>query len=211
MKDNQSKSNNIRIKARVLVESKLESPIVKFLMFLRLTPNTLTLIGLTVACLSAYLASIGLLLPSGLVLIASGMFDLLDGSLARATNQATKFGALLDSLTDRVSELIVLLGVMLFYINNTDLNVGIVLVYTSAAGSILVSYLRAKAESLNIECTDGIMTRPERVIMLSAGLIVGNWWGSAMIVTLIIISVLTIGTAIQRTIIIAKQIRTTDV
>ena len=211
MKDNQSQSNNIRIKARVLVESKLESPIVKFLMFLRLTPNTLTLIGLTVACLSAYLASIGLLLPSGLVLIASGMFDLLDGTLARATNQATKFGALLDSLTDRVSELIVLLGVMLFYINNTDLNVGIVLVYTSAAGSILVSYLRAKAESLNIECTDGIMTRPERVIMLSAGLIVGNWWGSAMIVTLIIISVLTIGTAIQRTIIIAKQIRTTDV
>ncbi len=211
MKDHQSKSNNIRIKARALVESMLESPIVKFLMFLRLTPNTLTLIGLTVACLSAYLASIGLLLPSGLVLIASGMFDLLDGSLARATNQATKFGALLDSLTDRVSELIVLLGVMLFYINNTDLNVGIVLVYTSAAGSILVSYLRAKAESLNIECTDGIMTRPERVIMLSAGLIVGNWWGSAMIVTLIIISVLTIGTAIQRTIIIAKQIRTTDV
>ena len=211
MKDNQSKSNNIRIKARVLVESKLESPIVKFLMFLRLTPNTLTLIGLTVACLSAYLASIGLLLPSGLVLIASGMFDLLDGTLARATNQATKFGALLDSLTDRVSELIVLLGVMLFYINNTDLNVGIVLVYTSAAGSILVSYLRAKAESLNIECTDGIMTRPERVIMLSAGLIVGNWWGSAMIVALIIISALTIGTAIQRTIIIAKQIRTTDV
>ena len=211
MKDHQSKSNNIRIKARALVESMLESPIVKFLMFLRLTPNTLTLIGLTVACLSAYLASIGLLLPSGLVLIASGMFDLLDGTLARATNQATKFGALLDSLTDRVSELIVLLGVMLFYINNTDLNVGIVLVYTSAAGSILVSYLRAKAESLNIECTDGIMTRPERVIMLSAGLIVGNWWGSAMIVTLIIISVLTIGTAIQRTIIIAKQIRTTDV
>ena len=211
MKDNQSKSNNIRIKARVLVESRLESPIVKFLMFLRLTPNTLTLIGLTVACLSAYLASIGLLLPSGLVLIASGMFDLLDGTLARATNQATKFGALLDSLTDRVSELIVLLGVMLFYINNTDLNVGIVLVYTSAAGSILVSYLRAKAESLNIECTDGIMTRPERVIMLSAGLIVGNWWGSAMIVALIIISALTIGTAIQRTIIIAKQIRTTDV
>ena len=211
MKDHQSKSNNIRIKARALVESMLESPIVKFLMFLRLTPNTLTLIGLTVACLSAYLASIGLLLPSGLVLIASGMFDLLDGSLARATNQATKFGALLDSLTDRVSELIVLLGVMLFYINNTDLNVGIVLVYTSAAGSILVSYLRAKAESLNIECTDGIMTRPERVIMLSAGLIVGNWWGSAMIVTLIIISVLTIGPAIQRTIIIAKQIRTTDV
>ena len=211
MKDHQSKSNNIRIKARALVESMLESPIVKFLMFLRLTPNTLTLIGLTVACLSAYLASIGLLLPSGLVLIASGMFDLLDGTLARATNQATKFGALLDSLTDRVSELIVLLGVMLFYINNTDLNVGIVLVYTSAAGSILVSYLRAKAESLNIECTDGIMTRPERVIMLSAGLIVGNWWGSAMIVALIIISALTIGTAIQRTIIIAKQIRTTDV
>tara|TARA_Y100000588_G_C14272910_1_gene933102 strand:+ start:1201 stop:1836 length:636 start_codon:yes stop_codon:yes gene_type:complete len=211
MKDNQSKSNNIRIKARALVESKLESPMVKFLMFLRLTPNTLTLIGLTVACLSAYLASIGLLLPSGLVLIASGMFDLLDGTLARATNQATKFGALLDSLTDRVSELIVLLGVMLFYINNTDLNVGIVLVYTSAAGSILVSYLRAKAESLNIECTDGIMTRPERVIMLSAGLIVGNWWGSAMIVALIIISALTIGTAIQRTFIIAKQIRTTDV
>ena len=211
MKDNQSKSNNIRIKARVLVESKLESPIVKFLMFLRLTPNTLTLIGLTVACLSAYLASIGLLLPSGLVLIASGMFDLLDGTLARATNQDTKFGALLDSLTDRVSELIVLLGVMLFYINNTDLNVGILLVYTSAAGSILVSYLRAKAESLNIECTDGIMTRPERVIMLSAGLIVGNWWGSAMIVALIIISALTIGTAIQRTIIIAKQIRTKDV
>ena len=211
MNENQSTSKHIRIKARTFVESKLESPIIRLLVFLRLTPNTLTMIGLIIACLSAYFASIGLLFPSGLIMIASGAFDLLDGTLARATNRATQFGALLDSLTDRISELIVLLGIMLFYLSEANSAIEIVFVYTSAAGSIMVSYLRAKAESLNVECTDGIMTRPERVITLSVGLIVANWWEPALFASLVIISVLTIGTALQRTIIIVEQIRTTDV
>ena len=210
MNENQSTSKYIRIKARTFVESKLEIPIVRVLVFLRLTPNTLTMSGLVIAGSSAYLASKGFLLQSGLVLIASGVFDLLDGTLARATNRATKFGALLDSLTDRISELIVLLGIMLFYLDDTASNIGVVFVYISAAGSIMVSYLRAKAESLNVECTDGIMTRPERVLSLSGGLIIANWWEPALFVSLVIISALTIGTAIQRSIIIVKQIRTTD-
>ena len=211
MNENQSTSKHIRIKARAFVESKLESPIIRVLVFLRLTPNTLTMIGLIIACLSAYFASIGLFLASGLIMIASGAFDLLDGTLARATNRTTQVGALLDSLTDRISELIVLLGIMLFYLNVANSAIEIVFVYTSAAGSIMVSYLRAKAESLKVECTDGIMTRPERVITLSVGLIFANWWEPALFASLVIISVLTIGTALQRTIIIVKQIRTTDV
>ena len=210
MNENQSPSKYIRIKARTFVESKLEIPIVRVLVFLRLTPNTLTMSGLVIAGSSAYLSSKGFLLQSGLLLIASGVFDLLDGTLARATNRATKFGALLDSLTDRISELIVLLGIMLFYLDDTASNIGVVFVYISAAGSIMVSYLRAKAESLNVECTDGIMTRPERVLSLSGGLIIANWWEPALFVSLVIISALTIGTAIQRSIIIVKQIRTTD-
>ena len=198
MNENQSTSKHIRIKARTFVESKLESPIIRLLVFLRLTPNTLTMLGLIIACLSAYFPSIGLFLASGLIMIASGAFDLLDGTLARATNRTTQVGALLDSLTDRISELIVLLGIMLFYLNVANSAIEIVFVYTSAAGSIMVSYLRARSESLGIECQVGIMTRPERVLLLGGGLLLGQWISEILLVVLLALTIFGLFTTVQR-------------
>ena len=170
---------------------------VRLLVGLRLTPNSLTLLGLVVAGASAYLLSIGELWAGGVALLASGLFDLFDGALARATGRASRFGAFLDSVVDRVSEVVVLLGLLIFYVNRTETE-GIVLVYLALAGSIMVSYMRARAEGLSIECNIGIMTRPERIIALGVGLMVSYWWLTMVLVVLAAIAALTMLTSAQR-------------
>ena len=151
-----------RTAARKVVSSYLETPVVAILRRIGLSPNSVTLLGLVVAGASAYLLSIGNLWAGGVVLLASGMFDFFDGALARASGRASSFGALLDSVVDRLSEAAVLLGLLVYYLQQ-DSTEGAVLVYLALAGSIMVSYLRARAEGLGIECKVGIMTRPERV------------------------------------------------
>ena len=102
---------------------------------------------------------------------------------------------------DRIGEAVVLLGLLVFFLNHDNGNIlGAALVYTSLAGSIMVSYVRARAEGLGIECAVGLMQRPERVLALSIGLIIAQWWTPAIIMTLIIITVLTIFTTVQRVI-----------
>ena len=170
---------------------------VRLLARLGLSPNAVTLLGLLASGASAYLLSVGHLWPGGVVLLASGVFDLFDGALARETGRASRFGALLDSVVDRVSETVVLLGLLIFYIDRSSTE-GTVLVYLALAGSIMVSYLRARAEGLGIECEVGIMTRPERVAVLGAGLIVGQWWLTGVLVALGVIAGLTLLTSAQR-------------
>ena len=140
-----------RATARRVLTSYLEQPVTGLLARLGVSPNGLTLLGLVVAGASAYLLSVGLLWAGGIVLLASGVFDLFDGALARATGRASRFGALLDSVVDRVSEMVVLLGLLILYIQSSSAE-GLVLVYLALAGSVLVSYLRARAEGLGIEC-----------------------------------------------------------
>ena len=171
----------------------------RFLGAIGLTPNVLTLSGLLVAGASAFLISIGYFWAGGIVLLASGVFDMFDGALARATGRASSFGALLDSTVDRVSEAVVLLGLLVFYVRD-DSAEGTILVYLTLTGSIMVSYLRARAEGLGIECNVGVMTRPERVVLLGFGLIIGQWSPATVLVVLGLIAGLTTFTTIQRVI-----------
>ena len=186
-----------RADARKVLSSYLEQPVASVLAKMGLTPNIVTLLGLAGAGAGAYLISIGILWAGGIVLLASGIFDLFDGALARLTGRTSKFGALLDSVVDRVSEAVILLGLLVFYIRLSSTE-GLVLVYLALAGSIMVSYLRARAEGLGIECSVGVMTRPERVVTLGVGLIIGHWWPTVVLVVLGVIAGLTFLTTVQR-------------
>ena len=186
-----------RTAARRLLGSHFETPAAKLLAALGLSPNAVSLLGLIVAGGSAYLLSTDRFWAGGVVLLASGLFDLLDGALARYAGSTSRFGALLDSTLDRVSETVVLIGLLVYYLN-TDSTGGALLCYLALAGSLMVSYLRARAEGLGIECTVGIMTRPERVVALGAGLIVGHWWPVAVLAVLAAIAGLTLFTSTQR-------------
>ena len=186
-----------RTSARRALSSYLEAPAVGLVDRLGLSPNGVTLLGLLVAGGSAYLLSVGHLLAGGLVLLASGSLDLLDGALARSTGRVSASGALLDSVVDRISEAVVLLGLLVFYLRDSSTE-GAVLVYLALVGSMMVSYLRARAEGLGIECKTGVMTRPERVIILVAGLVVAHWWPVTVLVVLATIAMFTFLTSGQR-------------
>jgi len=165
------------------------------------SPNALTILTLPVSGISAYLAGIGALAASGIVLLIAGLLDMLDGALARATERETAFGALLDSTSDRISEALVLVGVLIFYMGRTageERVAGAILVFTAVVGSSMVSYVRARAEGLDLNCKVGVMTRPERIVALASGLILGQWWELALLAALAVVSVLTAITTVQR-------------
>lgn len=137
-----------------------------------LTPNALTWVGLLLN-LGAALAILGGLLPLGGVLILmGGLFDLLDGALARATGRATPFGALLDSTLDRLGDAVLLLALLPQALARADLT-QTYLIFAALVGSFLVSYVRARAEGLGLECRGGLLTRAWRLGLLAAGLILG--------------------------------------
>ena len=161
------------------------------------SPSGLTVIGVLVACVAAALIARGMLAAGGVVVLVAGVFDMFDGAVARMTNRATKFGALFDSVMDRVSEAVVLLGLLWFYLEDGE-QLGAILVYVSIVGSTMVSYVRARAEGLGIECKGGLMQRPERVASLGIGIIVGQWWEPAVLIVLGVIAVLTVVTTVQR-------------
>ena len=139
----------------------------------RLKPTTLTFIGLAISIGAAYAIAIGYFLLGGALVLVSGLFDLLDGALARFTKQSTKFGAILDSTFDRVSEAVIFCGLLIWLMRGGATS-GIVLVFAALIGSFLVSYIRARAEGLGLECHVGLFTRAERVIVLALGLLVNQ-------------------------------------
>ena len=187
----------VRDNAREFFSTRFEKPALSVLSRLGLSPNAITLSGLLTAGVSAYLLSEGWLLAGGVVYWLSGIMDLLDGALARATGRETRWGALLDSLTDRVSESVVLLGILLFYLDDGP-QIGAAVVFAALAASFMVSYVRARAEGLGIECKVGVATRPERVVLLGVGLITGQWWKPAVLVVLVVVTALSAFTAGQR-------------
>ena len=186
-----------RASIRQAINAYVELPVARGLARLGVSPNAVTFAGLAGAGVSAYLISEGVFWAGGVVMLLAGILDLFDGALARATGQDSDFGALLDSVIDRVSEIVVLLGLLLFYTRNGSVE-GSVLVYLAAGGSIMVSYLRARSEGLGIECKVGIMTRPERVAALGFGLIIGHWLPNVVLAVLGAIAALTILTTAQR-------------
>ena len=186
-----------RAAAREMISSYVERPVAGALAKMGVSPNMVTMAGLVGAGISAWLISEGMLWAGGIVMLIAGVLDLFDGALARSTGQDSAFGALLDSVVDRVSEIVVLLGLLIFYARADSLE-GTVLVYLAVGGSVMVSYLRARSEGLGIDCKVGIMTRPERVAALGFGLIVGHWVPVVMLIVLGVIAGLTILTTAQR-------------
>jgi CDP-diacylglycerol---glycerol-3-phosphate 3-phosphatidyltransferase len=170
----------------------LLEPISRFLAWTGVSPNALTIAGFGLAIVVSVVLYSGRFRLGGLLLIAASAFDALDGSLARYSNRVSRFGAFLDSVLDRYSESVVLMGIALWAAERGDA-LTVLLVFASIVGSLLVSYTRARAEGLRIECKVGIGTRFERVIVLILGLLLNQ-------VTLVlwVLAVVSNLTAVQR-------------
>lgn len=135
----------------------------------------------------------------GGVVLLSSIFDAFDGAVARATGKESPFGAILDSTVDRLTESITLLGLLVFYIDaRQGFEWQIILVAVTITTSYMVSYVRARAEGLGITCDVGIMQRPQRVVILCTGLIVGELWLPTLFISLVLISLLSTVTTIHR-------------
>src|SRR5579871_3619380 len=137
-----------------------------------ISPDLLTFIGLIFNGIAGAIVGSGALLLGGGALLLASAFDMLDGAVARATGKSSRFGAFLDSLVDRYSETVVFVGLIVWFLR--DGNTMLVVVSAVAlAGSLLVSYARARAEGMGLECEVGFLQRPERVILLAAGMLLG--------------------------------------
>ena len=176
--------------------------IVRWLALSRINPNVLTFMGLVVNTWAAILFGSAtadtqkrLFIYAGLVIIFSGFFDLVDGQVARATNRVTRFGAFFDSVVDRYSDASQFLGLLVFYARG-DRFFYVVLTAFVMVSAIMVSYTRARAESLIGSCRVGFMERPERIVLVILGALFNRW--GAMAPALWVLAVLSTITVIHR-------------
>ncbi len=162
-----------------------------------LTPNQVTVVGLVLTFVAASLAAFGHLRWAGVVLIFAGTCDILDGALARSTHASYPYGAFLDSTLDRYSEGAIYLGLAAYFVGaGGSIQRWLVLATLAAlAGSFLVSYVRARAQSLGFTCDSGVFARPERVVVTVIGLIFG---GVVLYAVVFLLALLTNLTALQR-------------
>ena len=167
------------------------------------TPNLLTLTGLVVTAVAAVLVSLGWLLAGGLVLLFAGLFDILDGAVARVAGRVRPYGAFLDSTTDRYAEVITYAALLYHYASKPGNTLPAMLVVLALGGSLLVSYVRARAQSLGFTCDGGLLARPERVVITAAGLVISP----LLISALWALAVLTNVTAVQRILTVWRQAR----
>jgi len=151
------------------------NPIISLLIKTGITPNGITIIGFVITIVSAVVLIVGAEIGIrgdtkyitwfGIILLLAGVFDMLDGQLARKTNKITNFGALFDSVIDRYSEMIMFFGIT-YYLVSYHYFLSGVFAFIAMIGSIMVSYVRARAEGLGVDCKVGIMQRPERVLTI---------------------------------------------
>src|SRR6266513_4908326 len=192
-------SRRIQQRARHLV-----TLLIRPLARLGVTPNTLTVIGLLLGILAAVVIAQGLLVAGGLLVLFAGIFDMFDGAMARVRNASTTFGAFFDSTLDRYSESIILFGLLFFALQKPviqdrfwpfqyEQSWMIILIFIATVGSFMVSYSKARAEGLGLECKTGLLARPERVVILAIGLLSG-----AVLWALIILAIFSNVTAIER-------------
>ena len=142
--------------------------IVNALVFLRINPNHLTFLGFVMSIITAFSFARGNFVAAGVLLIITGLFDMVDGIVARMTDSETPFGGFFDSVMDRYSDLIIYLG-LIFWYGRQDRMTYVVLVGVVMMGSVLTSYTRARAESLIPKCKVGFLERPERIVLLIIG------------------------------------------
>ena len=179
---------------------RITNPIVGILSKSGITPNALTLINLALNIVAAYVIATNHLILGGVLVLVSGLFDLLDGALARFTKQTTRFGAILDSTVDRISEAAILCGLLIWYVPHEGAILKIVLIFVVLIGSFLVSYIRARAEGLGWQCQVGLFTRAERVIVLAIGLLINQ-----IFIALCVLAVFVFITVVQRLVYLWKQ------
>lgn len=168
----------------------------------RISPNLVTLLGLGLTCVAAYLIALGDFLPAGIVLLLAGSFDILDGAVARASGRIHRYGAFLDSTADRYGEGAVYLGLLYFFLVREHRDLEVFLIVAALLGSLMVSYVRARAQSLDYTCDVGWFARPERVVVTALGLLVNQ-----MTIVLWILAVVTNFTALQRIFAVWSQYR----
>lgn len=183
---------------RVMFKGILE-PIARFLNRFGLKPNTVTISGLAGHAAAAYLIARGYVSWGGLLILLMAPVDALDGTMARLLGEPSAFGSFVDSVTDRYSELVLFGGLLLYFLQQQNWW-GCGLVYLAAAGSILVSYTRAKAEGLGFDCKVGILTRVERYFVLVPALIF-----NIPMIGVGVIGLLANLTALQRILYVRKQ------
>ncbi|MBM4446068.1 MAG: CDP-alcohol phosphatidyltransferase family protein [Chloroflexi bacterium] len=189
---------------RKIAARRIAEPLKTILIKSRLKPNTLTWFALAISIIAAGAIATNHLLIGGFLVLISGLFDILDGALARLTNQTTRFGALLDSTFDRISDAIVLFGLLALYLRIGGTS-EIVLIFLALISALLTSYIRARAEGLGINCSVGLFTRAERVIILALGLLLNQLFEFSILITLLLLVVLGFVTVGQRLVYVWQQ------
>jgi len=180
-------TDQMRVRFRGILD-----PIGAFLNRIGLMPNTMTILGLVGNTIGALLLSQGKMTYGGLIILAMGPVDALDGTMARLRGEPSEFGAFVDSVTDRYSELVIFGGLLIYYVQQGDWTAALA-TYLAASGSVLVSYVRARASSLGYDTKVGILTRMERYLVLAPTLVL-----NIPLVGLWIIAILANITALQR-------------
>jgi CDP-diacylglycerol--glycerol-3-phosphate 3-phosphatidyltransferase len=176
------------------------SPVVRGAQALHLTPNAITVIGLLIVAVAAGVLASGQLLVAAVIVAAGSLLDAVDGALARANGGGTDFGGFLDSTLDRSGEGILYIGIAAFYLFHADQPAWPVLATLAAlVGSFMVSYSRARAEGIGLTAAIGLAPRTERLVLIVAGIaLAGLGFAPALIGAIIIITVLSLATVIQR-------------
>jgi CDP-diacylglycerol--glycerol-3-phosphate 3-phosphatidyltransferase len=169
-----------------------------------ITPNNLTVAGLLLSLATAPLIVSGHFIIAAIVLLLAGVCDMLDGAVARISAQVTPFGAFLDSTSDRLAEGFVLAAVGIWYARQGGF-VTLGVVFAVMICSFLVSYTRARAEAVGLECKVGFASRPERVVGLMIGLVFARW--HVLTIMLWLLAVLTAYTVVQRILHVRSQMR----
>ncbi|UCE26186.1 MAG: CDP-alcohol phosphatidyltransferase family protein [Candidatus Coatesbacteria bacterium] len=181
------------------------APPARLLGRLGLSPTVFTIVGLGVSAGAGVAFAAGSLRLGGLLVLLAGFFDMFDGVYARVNEKASRFGAFVDSTVDRYSESAYLTGLIYYYasLQNKDMALLTVLVLI---GSVIVSYIKARAESLIESCKVGLMERPERMIVLAVGCLIGGWF---VFGSLLLLAVLVHITAVQRIVFTGRRLRRT--
>jgi CDP-diacylglycerol--glycerol-3-phosphate 3-phosphatidyltransferase len=186
------------------ISPRFTDPLVTALAAIGVTPNMVSVAGFAGNVGAAALAAGGHFLAAGAVMLVFSALDLLDGALARKTGTVTRFGAVFDSVLDRASEAAVLGGLVFHYSERGGHTLEIALVYAALAGSVMVSYVRARAEGIGLELREGLFTRAERVLLLAGALIIGH---GVVLWALWALAVLTHLTVAQRVYAVWRQLR----
>jgi CDP-diacylglycerol--glycerol-3-phosphate 3-phosphatidyltransferase len=171
----------------------LYEPPARLFSSLGISPNVVTIVGFFLMVGIALVLAQGYLFLGGILMIGAGLFDAMDGTLARMMGQTSRFGAFLDSTLDRYSEAVIFFGLFIYLSGQNNHNMELILIYATVIGSLMVSYARARAEGIGVPLKDGLFTRFERVFLLVCGLLFNQ-----LVIVLWILAIFSNFTAVQR-------------